>query len=226
VDNPLKELAPGVWSAQHKLRFLGTPIVARMTVLRLEGRDLLVHSPVPLAPVRAAVDALGTVRWIVAPNRYHHLYAGEWTAAYPGARLYGPQSLMKKRRDLVFAASLEAGAHPWSADLSLQFLGGLRVLDESVFFHAPTRTLLVSDLFFNYPPAKSFAVRMFRKIEDCDGKFCVPRVIKILLRDKKAFRRSIGAMLEWDFDRVVMAHGGVVESGGKEAARTALGWLE
>jgi hypothetical protein len=224
----LRSVAEGLWVAEHKLRFLGTPIVTRMTIVRLRSRDLLVHSPVPLtAEMRAAVDAVGPVRWIIAPSRYHHLYAGEWSAAYRDARLYGPPGLVTKRKDLTFHATLGGvPAPPWTSDLEPRHLDGVGVVDEFVFFHPATRTLLVTDLFFNYSPAKSIAVRLFRRLEDCDGKFCVPRVIKILVRDKKAFAASIDGMLAWDFDRIVVTHGNVVESGGKEAARLALGWLE
>jgi hypothetical protein len=32
-------------------------------------------------------------------------------------------------------------------------------------------------------------------------------------------------MLAWDFDRIVIAHGEVLESGGREALRAGYAWL-
>ena len=38
-------------------------------------------------------------------------------------------------------------------------------------------------------------------------------------------RAPVDRVLTWDFDRVIMAHGEVLESGGREAMRTAFAWL-
>jgi hypothetical protein len=53
----------------------------------------------------------------------------------------------------------------------------------------------------------------------------VPRVVKLAYRDRSAARRSLETVLAWDFDRVIVAHGAVLESGGKEIVRQAFGWL-
>jgi hypothetical protein len=223
----LRPIAEGMWVAEHKLRFYGTPIVTRMTVLRRSAGALVVHSPVRLSPeLRASIDALGPVETILAPNRFHHVFVTDFVAAYPGARLFGARGLVKKRKDLTFHGLLgDEPAPEWTREVQPLVLDGAPTLGEVVFFHPPTRTLLVSDLFFNYRPAKSLAVRLVRKLEDCDGKFCVGRLIKLTIRDRAAFAASVDRMLAWDFDRVVMAHGEVMSSGGKEAVRLALGWL-
>ena len=38
-------------------------------------------------------------------------------------------------------------------------------------------------------------------------------------------KASIQQVLEWDFDRIIVGHGEVVETGGKEALRQAYAWL-
>jgi len=218
----LKQVTTDLWVATHKLRFYGTPVVTRMTVVRLPDGDLFVHSPVPRTPELAReVDALGPVRWVIAPNRFHHLWAGDW-GARSGAHVQGTPGLARKRRDLPVESIRPDTRAPWSTVVDHALLEGLPMLDEAVFFHGPSRTLVVSDLFFNYRPATSLLVRLVRAIEDCDGKFTVPRVIRVLVRDRPALARSIAKVLGWDFDRIVMAHGDVVESGGKDRARAAL----
>jgi hypothetical protein len=223
----LRQIADGMWVAEHKLRFYGTPVVTRMTVVRRSAGGLVVHSPVQLGPqLRESIDALGPVDTILAPNRFHHVFVADFISAYPGARVHGARGLLKKRKDLTFHGVLgDEPAPEWAREVQPLVIDGAPVLGEVVFFHPPTRTLLVSDLFFNYPPAKSLTVRLVRKIEDCDGKFCVPRLIKLTIRDRAAFAASVDRMLAWDFDRVVMAHGQIVERGGQEPVRLALGWL-
>ena len=38
-------------------------------------------------------------------------------------------------------------------------------------------------------------------------------------------REEIKALADWDFDRIIMAHGDVLETGGKDALRNGFRWL-
>src|SRR5262249_27677276 len=70
----LEPFAEGVWLSFAPASFLGLRFTSTMTVLRLSDGGLLVHSPVALTPERRrAVDSLGPVRHLYAPNVYHHL---------------------------------------------------------------------------------------------------------------------------------------------------------
>src|SRR5512141_1131626 len=81
---PLRALAPDLWVADRAQTFYGLPVGTRMTVIRLADGSLLLHSPVELdAGLRAELDAVGRVRYAVAPNRVHHLYAGRVATSYP-----------------------------------------------------------------------------------------------------------------------------------------------
>ena len=88
----MRREAEGVWT-QHlpSHRMMGIELGTRMTVVRLPSGELWVHSPIPPSPaLRAEVDALGSVRHVVCPNLYHHLYAGAWAEAYPDALVHAP----------------------------------------------------------------------------------------------------------------------------------------
>lgn len=47
----------------------------------------------------------------------------------------------------------------------------------------------------------------------------------LLIRDRPAARQSFERILAWDFDRVVIAHGEVLETGGPAALRAGYDWL-
>jgi hypothetical protein len=65
----LTAFAEHIWTAARPARFWGVETGSRMTVVRLAGGGLFVHSPVALDPAtRRAVDALGPVRAVVAPS--------------------------------------------------------------------------------------------------------------------------------------------------------------
>ena len=83
----LTKLDENLWVARRPLKLIVGDVGARMTVLRLPDGTLLVHSPVPLdADLRAALDALGPVRWVLGPCIQHHFALPDFAAAYPDAR--------------------------------------------------------------------------------------------------------------------------------------------
>ena len=78
-----------------------------MTVVRLPGPKLLLHSPLAATEeLVREVKALGHVAYLVAPNRFHHLYVGEWLKACPDASVYVAPGLEEKRPDLKIAGVL------------------------------------------------------------------------------------------------------------------------
>ena len=105
----MREWSDRIWIAEAPLRFYGVPFGTRMTVVRLADGGLLVHSPLdPVPPLRAEIDALGPVRYVVSPNKLHHLFLGGFLQAYPSAQLFAPPGLASKRRDLRFDGGNDA----------------------------------------------------------------------------------------------------------------------
>src|SRR5436190_1190713 len=143
----MAELIPidaNLWVCEQPLRFLGFQVGARMTLVRLSSGEVLAISPVRLtAELKAEVDAIGPVRQVVAPNLYHHLSAGDWMAAYPEAQAHAAPGLQKKRKDLSFHATLDDHAPAaWARDLDQIAWRGSPQLNEVVFLHRRTRTLI------------------------------------------------------------------------------------
>ena len=56
-------------------------------------------------------------------------------------------------------------------------------------------------------------------------RFAPSRLDPLLIRDRAAARGSLERILAWDFDRVIVAHGEVLEHGGREALRAGYRWL-
>jgi hypothetical protein len=224
---PLRELAKDLWVADRPQRFYGLEVGTRMTVMRLADGSLLLHSPVALdAELRRELDAIGRVRFSVAPNRVHHLYAGKVAEAYPEARLWVGPGLERKRPDLRFAGVLgdEAPAE-WKGQVDQVFFRGRPYENEVVFFHRASRTLILCDLAFNFGPHAAAATRLLMRLLQSYGRFGPSKLDPLLIRDRRAARQSLELILRWDFDRVVVAHGDVLESGGHEALRQGYSWL-
>jgi hypothetical protein len=223
----LRKLDENLWVSEQPLRFMGLAVGARMTVIRLADGGLWVHSPLRLTPERRqAVEALGPVRFLVAPNKYHHLFIGEWMAAYPQARAYAAPGLPEKRKDLSFHGVLSDQAPAeWAGQIELLPWRGAPLLNEVVFFHRPSRTLVLTDMAHNVGPDAAALTRFFFRLFGGYGRLSTSLAERMANRDRPAVRRTVDTLLQWDFQRVIIAHGHIVESNGAQALREAYAWL-
>ena len=218
-----------MWTRQMPLRLFVVELGTRMSVVRLsgEGGGLWLHSPVALdRSLRDEIDALGRVPFVVCPNKGHHMFAGDYFDAYPDADFYAAPGLSEKRTDLPFNGVLgdepEAG---WAKDLQQTLFRGDRVLREVVFCHQESGTLIVADLLQTYDPASPLLTRLVKRVNGIHEK---PRPLlpfRLGFRDKAAARASLERVLSWEFDRIVLCHGPIVESGGKAVFREAYSFL-
>lgn len=223
----LRALAPDLWVADRPLKLPVGDIGARMTVIRLRAGGLLLHSPVRLdAATRAALDALGSVRAIVVPSLLHDLFVGDYLAAYPQAEVHGAPGMAAKRRDLRFDAVLDDEAPAlWRDEIEQHLVRGAPRLNEVAFFHRASRTLILTDLAFNVPADRTAGARVFLWVVGAAGRFGPHRLVRLLIRDRRAARVSIDRVLGWDFDRVIVSHGEVLERGGREHVAAGFAFL-
>lgn len=223
----LRAIDSELWVAESPLRFLGLEMGARMTVVRLPDGTLFLHSPVALTPdLQSEVEALGAVRYLVAPNKLHHLYVGDWIKAFPEATFYAPPGLEEKRRDLdcrnVLGDTPEAG---WTGTLDQVFVEGFPFASEIAFYHRPTKTFIATDLAFNVGESSPPLTRAFFHLARTYGRLSPTLLERVLVRDKTAFRRSLDRILEWPFERVIVSHGEISESGGRDQLKQGYAWV-
>ncbi len=221
----LRQLDTNLWVLDKPFHIPGAELGVRMTVVRLKSGDLWVHSPVRTNPEqRAAIDQLGRVAHIVAPSKVHHLFAPEFKSCYPEARLYVAPGLAQKNRALLNSEPLtDRPPTAWGGEFEQVQLAGAPSVNETVFLHG--RTLIVTDLVFNYVDAEGFGTRLFLRLDGALGGLKVSRIMRLVLRDKAAARASIERVLAWDFDRIIVSHGEVLQSGGHAALKQACRFL-
>lgn len=210
----LHPIDEGLWVADDPLRFLGIEVGARMAVVRLNDGGLLVHSPLEAAPALVdEVKALGPITHLVAPNKLHHLYVGAWKEAFPDAALHAAPGLETKRKDLAIDHVLTAEApEAWRETLDQVLFEGFPFANEAVFFHRASGTLLVSDLVFHLGDESPLATRLFVRLTGTYGRLGPTLLEKIAIRDRPAFRACLERVLDWPFERVVVAHGTICEA--------------
>ena len=223
----MRQLDRDLWVAEQPLRFAGLELGARMTVVRLPGDGLLLHSPIePTPELLREVRSLGSVATVVAPNRFHHLFAGAWVGACPDARLFVAPGLESKRPDLPVSGVLSDEPEPlWKGALEQAVIRGIPLSNEVVFFHPASRTLIVTDLAFHIGPDRSALTRWAFRLSGAYGRLAPTYLERLLVRNRASLRASVQRVLEWPFERVVVAHGTVLEAGGRRELARGYSWL-
>jgi hypothetical protein len=227
----LYEYGEDLWLADGpSVRFLGQfDYPTRMAVARLRSGDLWIWSPIPLTPELAqAVDALGPVRHLVAPNKLHHLYLGEWLKRHPEARLHAAPGLAPRRRDLSFHAELGEAPDPaWGEEIAHVIFRGSFALEEAVFFHRASASALVCDLIQRFDPATLSGWRgALMRVDGLVGPDgSTPRELRASFWKRGAARAALRTALAWNPKRLVIAHGVLPQENGREALAHGLRWL-
>lgn len=199
-----------------------------MTVVRLTNREIVVVSPIQVdSETVGQLNQLGTVAHIVAPNLYHYLFAADFKALYPEATFWAAPGLKLKEPDLPIDKMIEdETAQPWN-ELKVVFFdgfktigsGGFDLLNECVFFHPKSRTLILTDAAFNFDESFPLATQLAARVGGGYKSLSPSLLEKIATTDKKKVKESLNRVLDWDFERVIMAHGSIVETDGKRKLR-------
>ena len=230
----LEAIDDNIWLAEGAIvSFYGFPYPTRSVIVRLENQNLWIWSPIALTPeLRAEVEALGTVAHLVSPNKLHHLYLQDWKATFPAARLWGPQSPIKKRCDLAFQPALTDEPPPeWAEAIDQAWFRGSPFLDEIEFFHKPSATAMITDMSQNFSDAFlrdqwPWWTRLLAQFAGMtEGKGYGPIELRLTTVDRRSARAAVEKMLSWNARRVVMAHGVWQRENGREYLQRAFNWL-
>jgi hypothetical protein len=141
--------------------------------------------------------------------------------------VFGALGVAAKQPGVGFDETLgDAPPALWSGELEQHVVRGVPSIDEVVFFHARSRTLLLVDLAFHVRTSDHALTRFAMRLNGAYGRFGPTRIFRYgLLRDRAALRESLERILAWDFERVVVGHGEVLERDGRRTFREAFAWV-
>lgn len=215
--NTLKSVVENVWIVDGPIIRFGMPwprmpFPTRMTIIRLGGENLFIHSPTPLdRALRTEIEKLGKPRWIVGPNRIHYWWIPDWHEEFADAEIYlAPRITEQSRGRIDFDARELAADHgyPWDSEIATLPVTG-SYMTEVEFFHRPSRTLVLTDFIENFQPRKLDGIVMrwltwLGGVQDPDGG--MPRDMRMTF-SKAALKAAVQQMISWDPERIILAHG-------------------
>lgn len=207
-------IAPDVWHVPvDPLEYFGGfRIPLASTVLRLPSGKVLIYAPGKFDDEQlGAIDALGDVAYIVAPNLFHHLYVAKAAERWPNAKVFGAPGLAAKRKDLTFHGELPAAL---DEHVDVEVIGGQAKLNEAVLFHRPTGTLLCADFLFNVTQPANRRSAFALKLAGVGGrKLGVSKMLwSPSKKEAEPMRRSIEKVMTWPIQHVAPAHGEPVDA--------------
>ena len=210
-----------IWIKEYPIRYAGTRFNSRMTVIRLQSGGLMLHSPSEIdASTKAEIEALGKVEFIVAPGSYHYFHVASAQAAFPGAETFICPGIEAKRPELHFDGILGDRPDPrWEGDFEQVLVRGNRFIWEVAFYHIPSKTLILVDLLENITDKTAgvnWLLKFWWKVVFRMWKNPKPAPeYQMGWKDKKAAGESLRRILDWDFERIILAHGELVEENAK-----------
>jgi len=238
--NTLKPVAPGLWLVDGPIvrmaAPLGTsaPFPTRMTLVRLADGGLWCHSPIaPDELLFDRIDALGPVRHLVSPNKLHYAHIAAWKQRYPQAIAWASPGVRERAASQQIAVRFDAGLEDspppaWADTLDQLRFKGSRAIEEVVFLHRPSATLILADLIENFEADRlSAPMRWIARLGGVlapEGKMPLDMRLTYLGHKDEA-RACLRRMLAWRPRRIVLAHGRCFMDDGEAELRRAFAWL-
>lgn len=232
--NRPKPFADGVWTVDGpEIRMdygpFGLPFPTRMTVVRLKDGSLWVHSPIaPDTELLAAIDALGPVQYLIAPNTIHYWYMADWLARYPDAASYAVADLRTKaKRPFRIDNVLEQPARfVWEDEIEWLVVPGT-VVSEAVFHVHEASVTILTDLIENFEPRRirGRLLRWLIRLGRADGHTPLDMRLTYRLKGNQA-SNQIARMLAWKPEKAIVAHGALYERDAAAQLARAFRWAK
>lgn len=208
-----------IWILEYPVRFFGMDLYGRMTIIKLGNGELIIHDPYKIDELtKQEIDAIGEVKYIVAPGYFHHLFVTDFQQQYPDAETFLCPGLERKRPDIKFEWIL--GNRPdqrWDGVIEQVVVQGTRYIWEVAFFHKPSKTLILVDLLENigdsYKHPAGVQLRFWWK--KVFGMWNNPKAApeyQVGWGKKGIVRNSLNKIIGWEANRIILAHGELVEN--------------
>ncbi|RMD42690.1 hypothetical protein DV735_g2462, partial [Chaetothyriales sp. CBS 134920] len=250
----IRDITPNITTFSTPfLRFGLVKVGGRGTLVKLKTGSLAIFSPTALTPeVKQKVDSLGgKLKYIIANDYEHHIFVTPWAKAYPDADVIGVEGLPEKREkdpdtagikfSQVFTAKnkLEVELAPEFRDeFDVEYFDA-HANKELVVNHKPSRTLIQADLIWNLPaieqfsktdidPRSGFFTQLFGAFFSLRGDYTWQKRFwwyAAAGKNRPGFKDSLDRIAKWDYDRIIPAHGEVIETGGKKVVEQLGDWF-
>ena len=230
----LRKIDKNIWIAEQPLKYFGLSVGTRMTVIRFNNGELAVISPIQVDhKTTEQLNELGNVKYIIAPNLFHYLFLSNFKAVYPQAKVYAVSELKAKKPDISIDQALEDNGENFLGELECLLFEGFKTflpsgalpLNEYIFFHTKSQTLILTDTAFYFDESFPMTTKLVSKIMGGYKKLRPSLLEQLATQEKEKVKQSVQKVLRWDFRRVIVAHGSIVEHDAKKQFKEGYEWF-
>lgn len=215
----MRSLSENLWLLSLPLKILGVDIRRNVTLIRLSSGKLIIHSTAHFSEKdTAAIRSSGEPGWLVEAMVDHDTFSSEGHAAFPEVPFFAPEKFGERVEFPV--CSLQEPPPEWLPEIEVIQVRGIPKMDEYVFFHHPSGTLVVCDLLFNFPEISSlWAKLLLTPTLGLNPSPGFSKRVRMAIKDREEFSESLRQILALPIRRIVPGHGEVLEHDAKERAR-------
>jgi hypothetical protein len=230
----LREIDENIWVCEQPLKYFGLSVGTRMTVIRLVDGKLMVISPIQTDnTIVNRLNEIGEVKYIIAPNLYHYLFASNFKSFYPKAKFWAVPGLESKRPELPIDRVIKDNENNFGDEIEYLFFDGFKtlslngpdLLNECVFFHRESQTLILTDTAFHFDEKFPPLTQLVAKTTGGYKKLSPSFLERFATQEKEQVKQSVQKVLNWNFKRVIMAHGSIIETDAKRKFKEGYEWF-
>jgi len=213
----MHEMAENIFTSETRVKFYGSSIQTRMAVIKLEDGSLFVYSPIFLnTEIKNELDDLGEIKYVISPNKIHNQALSDYVTNYPDSWIYASPGLPERRSDITYKAILtDTPEKDWEKDFDQVLTKGNVFFSEALFYHKPSKTLLVCDFIENMNKTTASNPMLFRLFGVKKKPMASPE-FRLYTTDEKAARLALEKARAWDFERIFLCHGSCIENNAKD----------
>lgn len=228
----LQRFDDDIWTVDGpNVRDFGIMFTTRMTIVKLSSGSLWLDSPVPLPPERVReITELGPVRHLIAATSRHFWRLETWHNLFPEAQLWAARETPFRLKKGQLPDPHVLGDVPpqaWADDLDQVVFRGNPLIEEVIFFHRGSRTVILDDLIQNIPPipGKNLRNAFFKLAGVAYPHGGVPLDGRLSFTNRNLARHALEKLLSWDFDKLIIGHGVCLQKDAKQFVERAFRWL-
>ncbi len=202
-------LSEDSWYKVFPLKVLGADFNRTVTVVRLDGVNVLVHSTAPFTEEDYRFfHSLGSQVHFAEATCLHDTYTKQVLQNPAVERIYAPENFPIKDSRIRPLAELETAL---GEAVEMIPLRGMPKINEVEFFDTRHGILIIADLLFNFAPHSTAWTKGVLRIFSGISVFPdMSRLFRMMIKDRNAFRKSVGQLKNLEFDKLVVAHNQVI----------------
>lgn len=215
-DNSMKDIT--LLSSVVKMPLMMLPV--QTPIIHLSSANVMISPGSNLSDEQIVKQ--NNITDIVGPNLFHCSGISKVQKFFPNSKTWAPTGIEKYKPNLKVNNILDDNSWPYQSELALITLKGAPRINEFLFFHKKSKTLIVTDICFNLTEARGLGAWLILNIFGTYRRLAMSKLYLKGIIDKPAFEKSLSQIFLYDFENIIINHGQNITTNAREKLLLAL----